>query len=93
MKTKNNQVVKAIYEQMIEVYNNFHRDLFRKKYRNCVHILFQSRYLLSIEQFVSLFEELVERTPCIDFVNDWDTNSQYKYYKLLDFYHYVLATY
>lgn len=85
--------VKTNYEYTKEVYHNFFRDLRRKKYRNCVHILFQNRYILTIEQFVLLFEELVEHTPCIDYVSTWDINSQYKYYKLLEFYQYVLTTF
>lgn len=65
---------------------SFKRDMYRRKYRNCVLMLFQYRNILNDNHFVKLFYLLVEGTPCIDFIKLWDLNSQYKYYQLLDEY-------
>lgn len=79
--------------EMLSVVSAFSRDFIRKKYRNCVLILFQNRIKLTDGQFIQLFEDLVERSCCIDYVKDWDKNSQYKYYKLLDDYFFTRNKY
>lgn len=75
IKTKNNQVVKAIY-----------RNALSGNYRNAVLCLWQHREHISEDLFIGVFEFIVEHTRLIDYVSKFDYYVRNRYYQMLDDY-------
>ena len=75
MKTKNNQVIRAIY-----------RNALSGNFRNAVLCLWQHRDNITEDLFMGTFEFIVEHTRLIDYVPTFDHYVRNRYYQLLDDY-------